>query len=58
MAEARDVPVVDQRDWIVRQGGDVADARWAHDAHWSPTGHRWAAEALLEYLKRNQDVCE
>ena len=57
MAEARDVPVIDQRDYIARQGGSIEAATFAHDEHWSPTGHRWAAEALLEYLKRNQWVC-
>ena len=25
------------------------DARWKHDPHWNTAGHRWAAEALLEY---------
>ena len=58
MAEARDIPVIDQYDYIVGRKNAVEDAHWAHDAHWSPTGHQWAAEALLEYLKRNRDVCE
>ena len=52
LAAERDIPVIDQRDFIYRQGADLRDARWAHDNHWSPNGHRWAAEALLEYLKR------
>ena len=58
MAEARGIPVVDQYDYIVGRGNAVKDAHWAHDAHWNPTGHQWAAEALLEYLKQHQDVCE
>ena len=58
MAEARGIPVVDQYDYIVGRGNAVEDARWVHDAHWNPTGHQWAAEALLEYLKQHQDVCE
>ena len=57
LAEARGIPVVDQRGWIDRQGRDVRDATWAHDGHWNPIGHLWAAEALLEYLVHNQDVC-
>ena len=57
LAAARGIPVIGQRAWIERQGQDVRDAHWPHDAHWSPTGHRWAAEALLEWLTRNQDVC-
>ena len=58
LAGARDVPVIDQHDHILRKGGSYDEAHWAHDAHWNPAGHRWAAEALLEYLKRNQEVCE
>ena len=57
MAAERGIPVIDQSDFIHRQGAELRDARWAHDDHWSPTGHQWAAEALLEYLKQNQDVC-
>ncbi len=57
MAAERGIPVIDQGDVIHSQGAELRDARWAHDDHWNPTGHRWAAEALLEYLKQNQDVC-
>ena len=57
MAAERGIPVIDQGDFIHRQSAELRDAHWAHDGHWNPTGHRWAAEALLEYLKRNRDVC-
>ena len=57
MAGERGIPVIGQHDHILRRGGSHKDARWTHDHHWSPTGHQWAAEALLEYLKQNQDVC-
>ena len=58
MAAERGIPVIDQGDYIHRQGGGIEAANFAHDGHWNATGHRWAAQALLEYLKRNQDVCE
>ena len=57
MSEERGIPIIDQHDYILRQGGNIADATFTHDSHWSPLGHRWAAEALLEYLKENQEVC-
>lgn len=58
MAEAREIPIVDPYDYIARQGGESADTHWAHDGHWNPTGHRWAAEALLEYLKQHPEICD
>ncbi len=57
IAAALGIPVIDQADYIVRKGAELEDARWSHDAHWSVTGHRWAAEALLEYLKEHQAIC-
>ena len=58
MAEARGIPVIDQYDYIRRQGADPESApRWAHDGHWNVNGHQWAAEALLEYVKENPEIC-
>ena len=57
MSAAVEVPVVDQADWILQQGADLANANWAHDGHWNVAGHRWAAEALLEYIGEHQGVC-
>ena len=53
LAAERRIPVVDQGLHIHRQGAELRDAQWAHDAHWNPDGHQWAAAALLAYLKRN-----
>ena len=57
MAAQLDIPIIDQRDYIVRIGADPEDSQWNHDAHWNKNGHRWAAEALLEWIRDNQDVC-
>ena len=57
MARERGIPVVDQYDYITSHGNAVEDAHWPHDAHWNPTGHRWAAEALLAYLKQHPEIC-
>ena len=53
MAAASDIPAIDQADYILRLGAEPEDAHWRHDAHWNVAGHRWAAEALLEWLKDN-----
>ena len=56
LARKHGIPVVDLYDYIIRQGKDPnKDAQWAHDVHWNVAGHRWAAEALLEYLKQNRE---
>ena len=57
MARERGVALIDLHDYIARQGGDVRGSRFAHDVHWNAAGHRWAAEALLEWLARNRDAC-
>ena len=57
IAATLDIPVVDQAEYILRQGASLEDARWPRDAHWNPDGHRWAAEALLEYLASRQHLC-
>ena len=58
LAEARGIPVIDYHDYVIRQGAEPRrDTRWEHDNHWNIAGHRWAAEALLEYLKENQEIC-
>ena len=58
IAEARGIPVISDYDYNVRQGYDAWDGRWDNDPHWNATGHQWAAEAILEWLKENQDVCD
>ncbi len=58
IAAARGIPVISQYDYIISQGHDYRNGRWRLDKHWNPTGHQWAAEAVLEWLKANQDVCE
>ena len=58
MAGERGIPVINQSDYIARQGGKIEDAHFAHDTHWSAQGHQWAAEALLEWLRGNPEVCD
>ena len=57
MAKERGIPVIDQADFIRRQGAEPRDAELMRDTHWSPVGHQWVAEAMLEYLQANQAVC-
>ena len=56
-AAKRQIPVVDQFDHIARNGGVVSDVHWNYDGHWSPQGHQWAAEAMVDWLERNLWAC-
>ena len=58
IAEAHSIPLISQYDYVIKQGHDYKNGRWTKDAHWNPTGHQWAAEAVLEWLKENQEVCD
>ena len=51
------IPVISQYDYITGAGRDIREGRWANDYHWNATGHRWAAEAILDWLKRNPKAC-
>ena len=57
LAAARRIPVVSQGKHILHRGGEPSDARWPKDRHWSRQGHQWAAEALIEWLEANPEVC-
>ena len=57
IAEARGIPVISDYDYIVRQGYNAEDGILRFDGHWNAAGHQWAAEAVMEWLKENQDVC-
>ena len=58
IAENYGIPVISQYDYIIRRAYNPPDVRWRYDFHWNATGHQWAAEAVLEWLKANQDVCD
>lgn len=58
MAGERGIPLIDHYDYIFRAGGDVREARFDRDGSWSAAGHRWAAEALLEWIADNRRVCD
>ena len=58
LASAAGIDVVSLHEFMVRQGADFEAAQFEHDWHWTPAGHAWAAEALLEYLDRHQRVCD
>ena len=57
LAKARGIPVVSQHDYLVRQGRKPGEGTFATDGHWTPTGHQWVAEALLERLRERPEVC-
>lgn len=57
MADERGIPVIGQREYISSIRGDPRNARFPYDGHWTPTGHRWVAEALWRYLEEHPPPC-
>ena len=57
MVEAKGIPIIDLSDYVMRRGGKIEELHFKHDEHWNEAGHRWVAEAILEYLERNQGDC-
>ena len=62
MAVARSIPVIDLYNYAIRRGGGggggFSKTLLKYDGHWNETGHRLAAEAVLEYLKENPGICD
>lgn len=56
LAAARDIPVIDQSEYIERQGASRADAHWPTDGHWNAAGHLWAAQALVEHFAEHEGI--
>ena len=55
IARSLDIPVVNMREYVTRQGGRIEGLRWASDRHWTPAGHRRAAEAIWEHIETEWD---
>ena len=47
-----ELPLIDLHQEFVKHH-DPALAQFRNDAHWSPNGHRWAADAIVKYLADN-----
>ncbi|MEE9303204.1 MAG: hypothetical protein V3U84_05400 [Thiotrichaceae bacterium] len=58
IADELEIPLIDQYNFIQQQGGNPLAAQFKHDAHWTKQGHRWAAEAILNYLEKNISTCQ
>ena len=57
LAKKAGIPVIDQSDYIRRQGAEPQAAAFPMDGHWNAVGHRWAAEAVLEFIEEHQEIC-
>jgi hypothetical protein len=44
------VPLLDLYPEFIKRG-NMVDAHFKFDGHWTPIGHEWAAEAIFDYLK-------
>ena len=54
-AGALGIPVVNYGEYVTRQGGRIEDLYWSTDTHWTPAGHRRAAEAIWNHIEIEWD---
>jgi hypothetical protein len=47
----RNIPTIWHADFLRSRGYDQDSSHFRRDGHWSPLGHRWAAEAIADSLK-------
>ena len=47
-----DIPLINMRAEL-EQTGNRAVTYWKSDGHWTPAGHRAAADAILRFLDAN-----
>ena len=55
IAERVGIPVLDLYPAFAERG-DWRDTEFAHDFHWNALGHRWAAEAIADYLLEHREL--
>jgi hypothetical protein len=57
LASDRSIDLVDQYDYITSMGYNADEVSFKHDLHWTEQGHRWAAEAILNYFLTHPEIC-
>ena len=55
IAERVGIPVLDLYPAFAERG-DWRDTEFAYDSHWNALGHRWAAEAIADYLLEHREL--
>ena len=55
---AAGIPILDQADWILdHEKHPLRDASFRRDLHWSPEGHTWTANQILDFLANDPQAC-
>jgi hypothetical protein len=57
LAAERGIPLADQYDYAASRGVDLSSISFEHDGHWNASGHRLAAETLLEFFRAHPALC-
>jgi hypothetical protein len=54
IAARHDIALLDLAPAFAKRG-NPRDGQWRHDSHWNPTGHRWTAEAVTEFIAAHEE---
>ncbi len=58
LADRLRIPIIEQAAHIRASGGEVKQASFRFDGHWSEYGHRTAAESVKTFLESNPSFCD
>ena len=55
IARENNIPIINLYDEFLKRG-TLEETRWKYDGHWNKKGHRWSAEAVHDFVLKNNYI--